>query len=358
MATFTMGKKKDRGTKCRKLGIAYFFVIKKLYRKGVIRLQKRSNTRNLLFYIPLLASIVLVAGLLLFPGIAKAGIINLPGSATYYSFKTFTYPYVFAETINFSSGYVTVVNRQEIVDSSVSPAPVQNNTITPEPAAKPMVEKKVLAKGTKDATELYIIKAGKPGPTVMIVGGIHGNETAGYKAAEKFINYDLKRGTLLIIPRANQRAIENKSRMINSVGDMNRQFPTSSSSSADTVLTREIYKVVKDYKVVWLMDMHESIDYHKLNPDSVGQTLIYYPANSTRSTVSNIVDSINRSVNYSYAKFTLLRYPAKGSLARAAGEYLGVHSFIFETCSKQSLSTRIDYQVKAANLLLKSLAMN
>jgi hypothetical protein len=319
-------------------------------------LQKRSNTRNLLFYIPLLASIVLVTGLLLIPGVAKAGTINLPGSATYYSFGNFTYPYVFAETINFNSSYVTAVNRKEIVDSSVSPAPVQTNT--PEPAAKPMVEKKVLAKGTKNATELYIIKAAKPGPVVMIVGGIHGNETAGYKAAEKFINCDIKCGTLLVIPNANQRAIDNNRRMIKSIGDMNRQFPASSSSTADTSLTREIYNVVKDYKVDWLMDMHESVNYHKLNPDSVGQTIIYYPANSTRSTVSDILDSINKSVNYSRAKFTLLRYPVKGSLARAAGEFLGVHSFIFETCSKQPLSTRINYHVKAANLLLKSLDMN
>ena len=353
-----MGKKKDRGTKCRKLVTAYFFVIKNSLREGVIRLQKRSNIRNLILYIPLLASIVLVAGLLLIPGVAKAGTINLPGSATYYSFKTFTFPYVFAETVNFNSGYVTAINRQVISDSSVSPAPVESNYNTPEPAAKPMVETKVLAKGTKNATELYIIKANKPGPVVMIVGGIHGNETAGYKAAEKFINYDIKRGTLLVIPRANQRAIENKSRMIQSVGDMNRQFPASSSSLADTALTREIYKVVKDYKVDWLMDMHESLNYHKLNSNSVGQTIIYYPANSTVNTVSNILNSINKSVNYSYAKFTLLRYPAKGSLARAAGEYLGVHSFIFETCSKQTLSTRINYHVNTANMLLKSLNMN
>lgn len=320
-------------------------------------MQKRSNTHKLIFYIPLLASIVLVTGLLFIPGVAKAGTINLHNSATYYS-NTFIHPYVFAETINFNTGYVTAVNRQETADSSLSPAPVKNNNNAPEPAAKPMIEKKVLAKGTKDATELYIIKANKPGPTVMIVGGIHGNETAGYKAAEKFINYDIKRGTLLVIPRANQRAIDNKSRIIKSVGDMNRQFPTSSKSSADTHLTREIYKVVKDFNVDWLMDMHESIDYHKLNPDSVGQTIIYYPANSTRSTVSGLLNSINKTIKYSRAQFTLLRYPVKGSLARAAGQYLGVHSYIFETCSKQSLSTRIDYHVKAANLLLKSLDMN
>lgn len=353
-----MGIMKEGGSKCRNLGIAYFFVIKNFNKKGVITLQKRSNTRNLLLHIPLFASIMLATVLLLIPGIAEASTINLTSSATYYSSNTFTSPFVFAETINFNVGYATAVNRNKIADSSVSSAPVKSKKNTPVPAAKPMIEKKVLAKGTQNATELYIIKADKPGPTVMIVGGIHGNETAGYKAAEKFINQNIKQGTLLVIPRANQRAIDNNSRMIKSVGDMNRQFPTNSSSSGDTSLTREIYKVVKDYKVDWLMDMHESKDYHKLNSDSVGQTLIYYPANSTRSTVSNIVDSINKNVKYSRTKFTLLRYPVEGSLSRSAGQYLGVHSFICETCSKQSLSTRIDFQVKAANLLLKSQGMN
>ena len=61
-----------------------------------------------------------------------------------------------------------------------------------------------LAAGTKYETSLYIISSGKPGPVVMVVGGIHGNEKAGYTAARKITEYKITRGTLLVLPEAKQ----------------------------------------------------------------------------------------------------------------------------------------------------------
>ncbi len=219
-------------------------------------------------------------------------------------------------------------------------------------------EKVVLAKGTKYATDLYIIDSGKPGPVVMVIGGIHGNETAGYKAAHQVKDLTIKKGKLLVLPDANKRAVEADRRYVKGEGDLNRDFPRTSSQSGDNKLARAIYQVVKDYKVDWLMDMHEGYDYYKnKSTDSVGQTLIYYPANSTRYTVDDIVADLNKNISSSYRQFTLLRYPVKGSLARSAGQFLDVHSFIFETSQKTTLSTRVKYQLQAVNTLLGKLNM-
>src|SRR5690606_3836973 len=38
---------------------------------------------------------------------------------------------------------------------------------------------RVLRRGTSQATPAYIIRSSQPGPTVVIVGGVHGSETAG-----------------------------------------------------------------------------------------------------------------------------------------------------------------------------------
>ncbi|HEX3011933.1 MAG TPA: hypothetical protein VHQ70_07855, partial [Syntrophomonadaceae bacterium] len=58
-----------------------------------------------------------------------------------------------------------------------------------------------------------------------------------------------------------------------------------------------------------------------------------------------------------YKEFHLLRYPVSGSLARSSAQFLGTHSFIFETCSKQTLSTRLNQQLQAVKCLLNELNM-
>lgn len=250
--------------------------------------------------------------------------------------------------------YYTVTNSQ---GPAKKPLPSETENVDQGKQGQ-TVEKKTIASGTKYATDLYIIESGKPGPVVMIVGGVHGSETAGYRAANKVKDYSIKKGTLIVIPEANKLAIEAGRRSAPGGSDLNRQFPQSSSSSPKGTLAKAIYNVVKEYDVDWLMDMHEGFDYYKnTSTSSVGQTLIYYPANGARSTVEDIVKNLNKDISSSYRQFTLLRYPVKGSLARSTAEHLGVNSFIFETSMKQTLSTRINLQEKAAKSLMNKLGM-
>ena len=220
------------------------------------------------------------------------------------------------------------------------------------------VQVKKIASGTKFETNLYVIKSGKPGPVVLIVGGVHGNETAGYKAALKVCSYRPTRGTLLVIPKANVLAIKAGNRKASGQIDLNRAFPSTKYGSADGTLAKSILNVIKDYDVDWVMDMHEGYDYTKsTSSSSVGQSLIYYPSSSTKTIGSRIVYNLNKYISLNRKEFTLLRYPAKGSISRTAAVTVGARSFIFETCWKQSLDTRVNYQLKAANMLLSYLDM-
>lgn len=218
---------------------------------------------------------------------------------------------------------------------------------------------KTLAAGTKYATELYINNSGVPGPVVLIVGGVHGNETAGYKAAKQLINFKPSKGTLLIIPEANKLAIAAHKRVASGQTDLNRAFPTTKSGTASGTLAKSILQVIKDYQVDWVMDMHEGIDYSKSSSStSVGQSLIYYPSSDTKTLATGIVNLLNKSISKSSQQFSLLKYPANGSVSRAAAVTVGANSFIFETCSKETLSSRIDNQLIAANRLFSYTGMN
>ena len=224
-------------------------------------------------------------------------------------------------------------------------------------AAAQTTKKITVASGTKYATPMYIIDSGKAGPTVMIVGGVHGNETAGYRAAAKVTDFNITKGKLLVLPQANKRAVANHTRSMGGA-DLNRDFPRSKSDSADNTLSKAIFNQVKKYDPDWLMDMHEGANYQKVtSSSSVGQSLIYYPDSQTRVVGQKIVNSMNANISTSYEKFSLLRYPASGSLSRAAAIVCGSNAFIFETCSRDSLTTRVNRQVKAANILLDHLGM-
>lgn len=224
--------------------------------------------------------------------------------------------------------------------------------------AEAQTTKKItVASGTKYATPMYIIDSGKAGPTVMIVGGVHGNERAGYKAAAKVKDFNIKKGKLLVLPQANKRAVAAGTRS-GGGSDLNRAFPKTKSGSSTNTLSKAIFQQVKKYDPDWLMDMHEGANYQKLkSSSSVGQSLIYYPKSQTRIVGNKIVNSMNANISTSYKKFSLLRYPVSGSLARASAIQCGTNAFIFETCSRDPLNTRINRQVKAANILLGHLGM-
>lgn len=211
--------------------------------------------------------------------------------------------------------------------------------------------------GTKYATNMYVIDSGKPGPVVLITGGVHGNETAGYLAAARMKETKISKGKLLVIPKANLLAVERGTRYISGEKDLNRAFPTSKGTSPTYKPARAIYQVVQDYQVNWVMDMHEGYDYASRSTSSVGQSLIYYPSSKCTVMANKILSKVNNTISTSYRKFESLRYPVAGSLARSTAQYLGTNSFIFETCSKDNLNTRINNQLLAANTLLRELQM-
>lgn len=74
-------------------------------------------------------------------------------------------------------------------------------------------ETRKIAEGTLWETEYHIIDTCKPGPTILIIGGMHGNEPAGAVAAAQILNWPIVKGKLVVIPRANVLALNANTRL-------------------------------------------------------------------------------------------------------------------------------------------------
>ena len=110
--------------------------------------------------------------------------------------------------------------------------------------------------GTDRETTVRVTRASESGPTALVVGGMHGNEAAGYLAAEEIAEWDIDRGTLVTIPRANALAVEQDQRIADGDYDLNRQFP--SGETPETELARAIWGVVERFGPDVVVDLHES----------------------------------------------------------------------------------------------------
>jgi hypothetical protein len=100
---------------------------------------------------------------------------------------------------------------------------------------------KVYLKGTDSQLDVYFIKGRLPGPTLLILGGIQGNEPGGYLAADLYADLSLKTGNLVVVPRANFSSILKDDRGLR--GDMNRKF---SGNSPPADQDGRVVTIIKD----------------------------------------------------------------------------------------------------------------
>jgi hypothetical protein len=208
-------------------------------------------------------------------------------------------------------------------------------------------------------TPYYVITSVNPGPTLMIVGGMHGDETAGYTAASDIAD-QLKpdRGRLVIVPRAHAEAIRTGTRETVNLPNLNRRFPLGQYPIGLTA--NEIWNLVLEYQPDWLIDLHEGANYYLRGTGSVGQSVIVYPTGRASADANELVQYLNSMpavTNGKTLRFASLTYPVEGSLARKAGQDLGVPSAIVETCVKDPLARRVGFHMQAVKFIASKLGI-
>jgi hypothetical protein len=153
------------------------------------------------------------------------------------------------------AGNNTVVVPGLAADPSAAPSP----TPTPRPVAPAGTSERMLLDGTASRTPAVITHSGVAGKTLMVLGGVHGNEPGGWMAAEEVAMWTPARGGLLVIPRANAQAIPDFVRTRDDLGDLNRLYPGSAESPyLMERMAAEIVALAKEFQADLVLDMHES----------------------------------------------------------------------------------------------------
>lgn len=126
--------------------------------------------------------------------------------------------------------------------------------------------------------ETLRINGERPGKTLLIFGGIHGDEPGGHLSAELLRHIHLEKGQLIIVPRVNFPSIMLNRREIN--GDMNRKF-TDLQNPADP--EQPVIDKLKELmaQADIFVNQHDAYGFHReraiselYNPQKYGQSLI------------------------------------------------------------------------------------
>ena len=212
--------------------------------------------------------------------------------------------------------------------------------------------------GTADETEVYITDTQERGSTAVVVGGIHGDEPAGYRAADDIKTWSINRGTLITIPRANPVAIE-RDTYFNDRGNLNRQFPPGETPT--TPLARSIWGVIASYNPDIVINLHSSrgIYDEDVGPSGVGQTIFPTTASGAGEDAANTAGYMNRyhlddslPAYYRFKRGNTID-GTRPLLIHKVDSDLDIPGFIVEaTRYETDLDTRINWELNVVRHLL------
>lgn len=140
-------------------------------------------------------------------------------------------------------------------------------------------------------------------PTLLVIGGIHGNEPGGYFAASMLSQYyTIDQGNLWIIPDLNRPSIQSDRRGL--YGDMNRKFALCAPDDPDYDRVDAVKKVITDRRVSLILNLHDGHGFYRkkhegtiFNPKAWGQTCVIDQCSLDENQTFGDMDSIAREVS-------------------------------------------------------------
>lgn len=226
------------------------------------------------------------------------------------------------------------------------------------PAAADTLSSGWITLGSGTQTPYYIRTTSVPGPTVMVTGGVHGNEPAGAAAANQIRTWSITKGTLIVVPFCAPQALDANTREIPGEGNLNRNFPgVSDPITATTGSTAAaLWAFTRQMMPGWFIDMHEGIGFAGDEAStSVGSSIIHMNEPVTNAQVTRMLAAVNAGITDPTKKFSDLGTtgPVDTSFARATVAHLGARGMIVETTSSdQALALRVNQHRTAVSQFL------
>jgi hypothetical protein len=164
--------------------------------------------------------------------------------------------------------------------------------------------------GTHDATAFSVHKqvGTQPGPTLLLFGGIQGDEPGGFMAADLLLtHYTITRGQLWVVPNLNFSSIIARSRGL--YGDMNRKFAELGQDDPEYALVEEIKALIREPQVSGVVNLHDGSGFYR-------QNYVDRMHNSARWGQATIIDQ---------ALLPEVPYGALETIARGVRDHVNAH---------------------------------
>ncbi|MEE9503210.1 MAG: M99 family carboxypeptidase catalytic domain-containing protein [Candidatus Aminicenantaceae bacterium] len=141
------------------------------------------------------------------------------------------------------------------------------------------IGKTVFASGHLDFT-LHKLESGQPGATVLVVGGIQGDEPGGFNAASLLVtNYKIRKGNVWVVPNLNFISIIKRTRGVH--GDLNRKFASIKRTDPELDTIEKIKAIILNDEVDVILNLHDGSGFYRPhyidrmhNPRRWGQSII------------------------------------------------------------------------------------
>ena len=143
-------------------------------------------------------------------------------------------------------------------------------------------------------------------PTLLIIGGIQGDEPGGFNAAALLATrYHITRGNLWVVPNLNFESIIKRSRGV--YGDMNRKFLHLDRSDPEYELVQKIKAIIQDPRIDMVLNLHDGSGFYRPQyqdrlhgPQRWGQSIIIDQARVETprfGELQTLAETVRRQVN-------------------------------------------------------------
>ncbi len=157
----------------------------------------------------------------------------------------------------------------------------------------------------------------KTGPTMLLIGGIQGDEPGGFTAASLLVtHYRITSGQVWVVPNLNFESIIRRSRGV--YGDMNRKFSRLKQTDPEFETIQKIKQIITSKDVDIILNLHDGSGFYneryidrQHNPNRWGQSLIIDQERingqygNLGEIGKNIVNKVNRVIRQPLHRYRL-----------------------------------------------------
>lgn len=209
-----------------------------------------------------------------------------------------------------------------------------------------------LLPGDELENTVYTLTGGEEGPVIYVVGGIHGDELAGWYAGILLQKATLRAGTVYLAAPLNQYGAEQNQRKTKDGWDLNRHFPGDAQGGDADRIAAALYADLAEKNPDLILDLHEAYMYTD-GRDNLGNSIICRDIQPIADLVLDLLGDSGTAALPTTRALDLYGSPPAGSLNDTVMRELGIPVITVETSRGETLNLRVYNQIRLVEYILE-----